>query len=122
MDNFEFIKTRKTRCKNFDTFSQAVTTFNKSGIYIFHLNIRSINKHFDKLKLCLNYLLIHLNILVLTEVNLHEDVGNFYNLDGCKAFKRLRINKRGGGIILYISNQLQFNEITVNSLSLLKLS
>lgn len=119
MDNFNFIKLKKASCKVYDNLQVATCSLHRNDIHIFHLNIRSIRRHFDELRVFLHSVLnqVDIYILALTEVNLQENDVFCYELEGFKSIKKLRSNKRGGGITIYVNNKIDFTEITYNTIS-----
>lgn len=96
MDNFNFIKLKKPRCNVYDNLKVVAGSLHKKDIHIFHLNIRSIRKHFDEVKLFLNSITdrVKIDILALTEVNLQENDIFPYEIDGYKNVKKLRPHKK----------------------------
>jgi Reverse transcriptase (RNA-dependent DNA polymerase) len=83
------------------------------GITILHVNIRSISANWDQLLLILHKNIAYIDILVLTEISLVQP-GECYNIDGFKAFSKPRKKGRGGGIGLFIRNNLNFSETCID--------
>lgn len=119
MDNFTFIKLKENNCKFYDLNTLAASSFNKLDFHMFYLNIRSIKKHFDEFKICLLSILeqVEVDIFALTEVNIKEGDIFCYEIEGFKSFKKLRSNKRGGGIVLYVNKKIDFNVVNHSTVS-----
>lgn len=83
------------------------------GLKILHVNIRSIRKNWSEFEAILQPVNGNFDIIVLTEISyVHE--GENYKLNGYDTFFKARINKRGGGIALFIKNTFEFIEINNN--------
>jgi exonuclease III len=82
-----------------------------------HLNIRSISNKFDSLKNLIDTLNIPFQIIGLTETWLNDNTVNCFTLNNYEYFGSNRPEKRGGGIGLYVSKQLEHksrNDLTKN--------
>lgn len=97
--------------ENLHTWSQQ---FLSSDTNIIHLNIRSIRKHFNELLALLSYCIAKrtLNVIVLTEVNIKSEEVPFYRIPGYVVFPNTRETKRGGGILVFVRDDLQFTTRT----------
>ena len=77
------------------------------NISMFHLNIRSIPEHFIELTSYIHSLNIAFKIIGISETWLKPFHTNYiipnYNIE-----KDIRVNKRGGGVSLYIHGSLQY--------------
>ena len=72
-----------------------------------HLNIRSIRNKLDSLKNLNDSLNKNLDIIGLTETWLNKnDCEQYYNLEGYDYVGLSRTNKKGGGVCIYIKEQL----------------
>ena len=87
---------------DFDAWFETV-----SGISILHLNIRSICKHWNQLKAALQLQIGKFDVLILSEIGV-QTVDDYYNLDGYNSFSKTRNSQRGGGILLFIKENIHF--------------
>ena len=67
--------------------------------------------NYKKLKILLDNLEFAYDVIVLTETWIHEDNGNIFSLDDYNICHKNRINKKGGGVELYINNRIQYQII-----------
>ena len=84
---------------------------------LLHLNIRSISNKFDSFKNLIKTLNIPFQIIGLTETWLNDSNMNDYNLEKHTYISSNRSKRKGGGVGLYVSNQLDFkirNDLTKN--------
>ncbi|CAG4965395.1 unnamed protein product [Colias eurytheme] len=54
-------------------------------------------------------------MIVVSECSISTEVSNLFNIPGYVMYSKLRDNKRGGGILVYVRNYLKFTEKTVPS-------
>lgn len=73
-----------------------------TDVNIAHLNVRSVRKNFTEIITKLRDALIHLDVLIFTEINLKKDLVSMYQLPGFEMFAACRENRRGGGILMYV--------------------
>ena len=75
---------------------------------IMHLNIRSIRNKLDSLKNLNDSLNKNLDIIGLTETWLNKnDCEQYYKLEGYDYVGLNRTNKKGGGVCIYIKEQIK---------------
>ena len=77
-----------------------------SQVSFSHLNIRSYRNKYDKLINYMNLLNFPFSVMALTETWLNETDGDNYNIEGYNFIQRKREHKSGGGIALYIKDNL----------------
>ena len=65
---------------------------------LFHMNIKSLSKHFDELLLYLDSIKFKFSIIGLTETWLDENKHGLYDLDNYTSVNKFRNAKRGGGV------------------------
>ena len=110
MDNWD----TKT-CKYY--FPSQLTSMNVNQFSIFHLNIRSLRKNFEKLKILIGVTKIHFDVIVLSETWLDDnDILDEFNIKGYRAFFQNRKNKDRGGVSVYV-NELLFESQLIQKLS-----
>ena len=77
---------------------------------ILHLNIRSIPKNLGNFTSFISNLNLKFAFIGLSETWLNENNCTLYNMDGYNKVDKYRINRTGGGVSLYIRNDIQFIE------------
>lgn len=77
-----------------------------SSINILHINCRSIKKNYNSITNLLNMLEAPLSVIAVSETWLTESVHDVYSIPGYNFFAKSRTGKIGGGVGLYVSNNL----------------
>ena len=80
----------------------------RKGLKIMHQNIRGILSNFDMLQ---EVVALHKNIdiVTLSETHLSEDsLIDLCELDGYTFLDRNRVHRKGGGVAIYIKNNIAF--------------
>jgi hypothetical protein len=86
------------------TLEQNLTS---SGILsLMHLNIRSLPKHEREMKAFLSGLNINFRVIGITETWLSDTNCDLYNINGYEHFKEIRDNRRGGGVSIFVDQEL----------------
>ena len=88
---------------------------------ILHMNIRSMNKNFEKLKIFLDKAQCERAIIGITETWFSGSPHSMYSLSGYNMITNSRQKKRGGGVALYIPTHFEYevkNDLTVMTDSL----
>lgn len=98
----------------FNNFSELHFNKMNSQLSFIHLNIRSLRKNFLTLISQINNFINKIHLLILTETNITDDENNFYLLPG---FNSIFLNRagRGGGIAVYIKENINFNMTNIQS-------
>lgn len=100
-----------------EEFNNTLLEPNKSQLFsLFHLNIRSIQKNILEFSSYLENLNHEFSIIGLTETWISDSSASLFNLTGYLQRENYRKDKRGGGVSLYIKNNLDFierNDITI---------
>lgn len=88
-------------------------TKKKSGdqLCIALLNIRSIRNKLNELAIYIESLDSKPQIIIITESWLKNNETQFFNLDGYQSITNCRSTHRGGGIIIFIRDDIKFNVI-----------
>ena len=81
---------------------------NCNRLSFFHLNVKSIPKHFDELEMYINSLKLEFTMIALTETWLNQSKQDLYNMPKYNCINRFRKQRRGGGVSLYIKNDIKF--------------
>ena len=83
-----------------------------------HCNIRSLYAHHDEFLSLLSVLRVKFDILCFSESWLTDATKQLLNFQGYQSFHSLRpINKRGGGISIFIKNSIRAKHLYRHSLS-----
>lgn len=99
---------------NFNEINKDTLSYPRSLIY---MNIRSLRLNFTLFIATINNILNHIKVIILVETNITDNENKFYNI---KGFNSIFFNRegRGGGIALYITEHIHFNQIHLNTNSL----
>ena len=90
-------------------FKAIVNSFPEDSFSLLHMNIRSINKHFEELQLLLeNPSQQSFSIIGLTETWLSQESNQPFALNGYDFVVNNRENRSGGGVALYISHNHKY--------------
>ena len=73
---------------------------------LYHQNIRSLTKHNDEFLNYLSYQNINLDCIILSETFLNDHNKNMYSLPGFNGNHLVRSNKRGGGVSIFVRNDI----------------
>ena len=79
-----------------------------SSLSMFHLNVKSLPKHFDELELYLNSLDVKFSFLGLTETWLTECKQAYYDLPHYSCINKFRNDRKGGGVTFKIREGLTY--------------
>ena len=91
-----------------DKFRCQLDKIDESQLSLFHLNVKSISKHYDELELYLNSLNFKFSFIGLSETWLDDNKEEFYDLKGYSSVNRYRKDKKGGGVSLHIRKDITF--------------
>ncbi|CAH2092606.1 unnamed protein product [Euphydryas editha] len=85
----------------------------QNEIDIVHLNIRSLRKQFNELLVLLNNCEGKIDIIILSEINIKKDEVAHYSITGYTMYANTREEQRGGGVIIYIKENINFTADTL---------
>ena len=93
-----------------ETFTKAVEdcSATTNNLSFFHLNIKSLPKHYDDLEIFLKSLHHDFSFIGLTETWLDENKQHFYDLPDYNCIHRFREGRRGGRVSLWMRNGISF--------------
>lgn len=97
-----------TDCRYLTTDELATSVTPQENLSIVQLNVRSLKKNFEHFKTFLHTFKSLPQIVTLSETWLKEDEDKFYNLPNYKFLSLPRENKIGGGVGIYISDQIPY--------------
>ena len=104
------ISSNPINCKYFNIDDFCSSNFDSSSSFsIFHMNIASLNAHFDELTAMLNLLNFNFSIIGLTETRLKMDVNISFpiSIEGY-SYEYTPTESSCGGTLLYISNNINY--------------
>ena len=84
--------------------------YTNSEFSIFNVNIRSSRTNFDSFRHYTNELKHQFSVYTLTETWLKNYNKNLYNLKGYQHIHKLRDNKLGGGVSIYVKDNILYEE------------
>ena len=88
--------------------NQFTNSVNSGDLSILNVNIRSINKNFDKLKECLEILDHEFTIIGLSETHMKEKPLECFHLPGYNIEYTNRKNREKGGVCMYITDKVKY--------------
>ena len=102
--------------KGFNTKMQVMNS-NMGHLTIMHLNCRSLVAHINEIKEYLYGLVVKIDVIALSETWLipnQHDLSDF-NIDEYKMYVMSRNNKHGGGVCIYVREDLESEQIGIIS-------
>ena len=97
---------------NADKFNSSSRNLLKNSFSVLHINIRSMNKNFEKLREYLSHVKGHFSIIALTETRCSDnkaDENSLWQLPNYRTIHQIRNSgQKGGGIALYVHNSLNY--------------
>lgn len=90
---------------------------NSDTLKIFTLNISSLRKHYNELVIYFKTQPIEYDIIIITESWLYEDEICRYYLPGFTLKAQCRNDKRSGGVVVYVKENMQYNSVNTEILS-----
>lgn len=100
------------RLNNLQSCLEIFTT-SACSFTLFHVNIRSLRKHWNEFQLAINSVLPITDAFVLTEINISNESTDQFSLPGFKSIFYTRDKRRGGGIAVFLKQDLIFSDIQV---------
>lgn len=100
-----------TQCKYYDMEDLESGLLSDFPCKVMHHNIRSLIENGDNLKILLNELSesgISMDLVLLCETFLNDNNYTLPNINGYKKIEKHRKNSRGGGVAMFINNNLHF--------------
>ena len=95
-----------------DEFNSSSEKLLKNSFSILHINIRSLNKNFEKLREYLSLVKRDFSVVALTDTWCNDDKAaqsSLLQLPRYTPIHQIRNNgQRGGGVVLYVHNSLTF--------------
>ena len=93
-----------------DTFVKNISKIQeqKRALSMFHMNIKSLPKHFDELQQYINMIENDFSVIGISKTWLNENNADLYDLNGHVTIKGCRKQRRGCGVPLYIRDEISF--------------
>ena len=88
------------------------------GLSIIHFNARSLNANFVKIYDYLNGLSLNFDIIAISETWIQSDSITEFQINGYELFSVRRKTKGGGGVVLYVKQDIQCQLLTEKSVSI----
>lgn len=80
-------------------------------ISLTQVNVRSLNKHWEELNVYLRSQLSHLDVVILTEINVKDSLDTSFQLNGFQRYEICRKDRRGGGIAIFVGDKWEVQEV-----------
>ena len=100
-----------------DINSEVAPLSDKINFSIIHLNARSLLKNLDQLNLMLGSLKKPFSVIGISETWLTDCTAELVNITGYNFVSNLRKSKTGGGVGIYLQNDLQYKLLNECKLS-----
>ena len=100
-----------TNNTNSDGATDSTNNYNNNTFSLLHVNARSLNKNYDDLSTFLTTLKnFRFSVIGVTETWLHSNSPPIFSLDNYDMIRADRAAGRGGGVAIYLNNQLTFRK------------
>lgn len=96
---------------NFHAFNASFDASCSDSFTVAHVNIRSIRKYWNELKIIVDKVQDRIDALVLTEINTGVHHFSLFKLPGFQNYFYTRQNARGGGIAIYVKEFWTVEEV-----------
>ncbi|KAG8319844.1 hypothetical protein J6590_108404 [Homalodisca vitripennis] len=87
---------------------------NQGGFNIIYTNIRSMRKNFDSFIININNSINRINIIILSEIWIGTDEVELFNIPGYVLFAECNDVYRSGGVLCYVDNSFDCNQLQLN--------
>ena len=100
-----------TNNTNSDGATDSTNNYNNNTFSLLHVNARSLNKNYDDLSTFLTTLKnFRFSVIGVTETWLHSNSPPIFSLDNYNMIRADLAAGRGGGVAIYLNNQLTFRK------------
>ena len=93
-----------------DTFTKTSKQFKAADLSLYHCNIRSLPNHISELNAHLLNLGHKFKFIGVSETWLNNNNSHLYSIDGYTNVHQVRNDKRGGGVSLFIDQDVKYKE------------
>ena len=91
---------------NYSEFND-VCTISDRNLSVVHINIRSLYPKIEEVKAELSLLDFQFDVLCFTESWLTDHIKNLVSFDNYREYHNLRVNRRGGGISVFVADRFE---------------
>lgn len=103
-----------SKCEILKDISSWRAKLHNDQLTIIHINLNGIEGKWDMLCAELEPVLKLLDVLILTEVKVKENEALAYQLKGFKSLSKCRICRGGGGIVAFINDKFETEDLEYN--------
>ena len=89
----------------------------KHTFSLFHLNIRSLPANLSNMLCCLDNLQIQFDVIGISENWLTQETKDMYYIHNYEHVSNTRLNRRGGGVSLFIASHIKYKELNEYSIN-----
>ena len=109
-NNFANLQNYGENCHYYveDSFNAKVKETNIIPVSLFHLNVRSLQKHFDDVEYYITNLQITFDIIAMSETWLTNSNCELFNLSGYTHVYQCRNDRIGGGVSIFINHRWNY--------------
>ena len=100
-----------------DTFKILKENFNHKGLSVVCFNIRSFDKNADEFLGYLESCEHDFDIIILTETWAKDETHTLCHITGYESVHNFRLNRRGGGVSIFVKEKYRFNAIENSNIS-----
>ena len=99
-------------CKYYFAQQNAININNIDGLSVIHFNARSLSANFVNIKECLSQIKNHFHVIAISESWLDgNDNLDEFHLENYTMFNTIRNDKKGGGVALYVTNEIKVKKL-----------
>ena len=94
-------------------FNEIDTKYLSYPVSLIYMNIRSLRLNFSSFLVSINKIINKIKLIVLVETNISNNENNIYNIQG---FNSVFLNRegKGGGIVVYIKENINYTQLSSN--------
>ena len=120
-DNIDIINDNANiyNCKytSTESFKEISNHFTENGLSVICFNIRSFNKNSEEFLAYLTNCSHSFDIIILTETWGRDETHALFHIPGYNSAHNYRINKRGGGVSIFIKDRYKYTTIDLLNIS-----
>ena len=105
--HYEYQPIKTEGINDYNLINKKFAGFNKCGFGVLHVNIRSVSKNLDELKIYLSQFCFEFDCIILTETWVMDDL-DFFCIDGYNHIYNNGNFNQNDGVIVYMKGDLNF--------------